>query len=561
MARRADRRALSRRAAIGAILGASLLAGCGSLSPSLAPIEADVCIYGATSAGVVAAVEAVRSGRTVALLDCDLWIGGLTTSGLGATDVGSASAIGGIAREFYQALRRHYDDDANWTVEPRSAFQGRGQEPARDCAFSFEPHVASAQFERMLADVGVAPIRDRLDRSGRGVDMRDGRIAEIRTVGGLRVRARVYLDCTYEGDLMAAAGCSYVVGRESNEHYGETLNGVAVQHATKHQFAMRVDPYVRPGDPMSGLLPGIEPAGEEPDGAQDHRVQAYCYRICATDAPANRVPWPKPEGYDEGEFELLLRWYDAGAKMAPWHPVWMPNRKTDSNNNGAVSTDAIGLNYSYPEADYEERERIVAAHKRYQQGLLWTLANHPRVPLAVRQQFQRFGLAKDEFQQHGHWPPLLYVREARRLVGEEVVTEAHCTGTVVTDQPVGLGAYAMDSHNVRRHVQDGAVRNEGDVQVRVPKPYGIPFGALLPRRHECANLLVPVCVSASHIAYGSVRMEPVFMILAQSAAVAASIAMERDLAVQDVGYEELASRLIARGQQGPVRATDPKSGH
>lgn len=558
MARRADRRALSRRAAIGVILGTALLAGCGSLSPSRspAPIEADVCIYGATSAGVVAAVEAVRSGRTVALLDCDSWIGGLTSSGLGATDVGNASAIGGIAREFYQALRRHYDDDANWTVEPRSAFQGRGQEPARDCAFSFEPHVASAQFERMLADVGVAPIRDRLDRSGRGLDMRDGRIEEIRTVGGLRVRARVYLDCTYEGDLMAAAGCSYVVGRESNEHYGETLNGVAVQHATKHQFAMRVDPYVRPGDPMSGLLPGIEPAGEEPDGAQDHRVQAYCYRICATDAPANRVPWPKPEGYDEGEFELLLRWYDAGAKMAPWHPVWMPNRKTDSNNNGAVSTDAIGLNYSYPEADYEERERIVAAHKRYQQGLLWTLANHPRVPLAVRQQFQRFGLAKDEFQQHGHWPPLLYVREARRLVGEEVVTEAHCTGAVVTDQPVGLGAYAMDSHNVRRHVQDGAVRNEGDVQVRVPKPYGIPYGALVPRRHECANLLVPVCVSASHIAYGSVRMEPVFMILAQSAAVAASIAMERGVAVQDVGYEELASRLIARGQ-----ATDPKSGH
>ena len=558
MARRADRRALSRRAAIGVILGTALLAGCGSLSPSRspAPIEADVCIYGATSAGVVAAVEAVRSGRTVALLDCDSWIGGLTSSGLGATDVGNASAIGGIAREFYQALRRHYDDDANWTVEPRSAFQGRGQEPARDCAFSFEPHVASAQFERMLADVGVAPIRDRLDRSGRGLDMRDGRIEEIRTVGGLRVRARVYLDCTYEGDLMAAAGCSYVVGRESNEHYGETLNGVAVQHATKHQFAMRVDPYVRPGDPMSGLLPGIEPAGEEPDGAQDHRVQAYCYRICATDAPANRVPWPKPEGYDEGEFELLLRWYDAGAKMAPWHPVWMPNRKTDSNNNGAVSTDAIGLNYSYPEADYEERERIVAAHKRYQQGLLWTLGNHPRVPLAVRQQFQRFGLAKDEFQQHGHWPPLLYVREARRLVGEEVVTEAHCTGAVVTDQPVGLGAYAMDSHNVRRHVQDGAVRNEGDVQVRVPKPYGIPYGALVPRRHECANLLVPVCVSASHIAYGSVRMEPVFMILAQSAAVAASIAMERGVAVQDVGYEELASRLIARDQ-----ATDPKSGH
>ena len=538
---------ISRRAWLAAFLAAAV-SSCAASRPQQASIAVDICVYGATSAGVVAAIQASRNSRSVVLVDCDQWVGGLTTSGLGATDVGRDAAIGGLAREFYRDLRKHYDQDANWTREQRAKFPGRGQEKGRDVAFTFEPRVASAQFDAMLKTARVTPIVARLDRSAGGVVKDGARVRSIRLEDGRVIDARVFLDCSYEGDLLAAAGCDYAVGREANATYGETLNGVAVWQATKHQFAQKVDPYVRPGDPASGLLPGVEPASGEPDGAADKRVQAYCYRLCATDDPQNRVAWPRPADYDEREFELLLRWFDAGNRMAPWHPVHMPNRKTDSNNNGAFSTDAIGLNYGYPEASYEERARIVKAHLDYQQGLMWTLANHPRVPFGVREEFQRFGLAKDEFVEHGHWPPLLYIREARRLVGEVVVTEAHCNSEKVEPDPVGLGAYAMDSHNVRRHVVDGAVRNEGDVQVKVPKPYGISYRALVPMRAQCDNLLVPVCASASHIAYGSIRMEPVFMVLAQSASIAADLAIAGDIAVQDVPYAQLRERLLAAGQ-------------
>ena len=538
---------ISRRAWLAAFLAAAV-SSCASSVPQQPPIAVDICVYGATSAGVVAAVQASRDQRSVALVDCDGFVGGLTTSGLGATDVGRDAAIGGLAREFYRELRKHYDQDANWTREERAKFPGRGQEKGRDVAFTFEPRVASAQFDAMLKAARVTPIAARLDRSAGGVVKAGARVRSIRLEDGRVIEARVFLDCSYEGDLLAAAGCDYALGREANATYGETLNGVAVWQATKHQFAQKVDPYVRPGDPTSGLLPGVEPASSEPDGAGDKRVQAYCYRLCATDDPQNRVAWPRPEGYDEREFELLLRWFDAGNRMAPWHPVHMPNRKTDSNNNGAFSTDAIGLNYGYPEATYEERARIVKAHLRYQQGLMWTLANHPRVPFAVREEFHRYGLAKDEFVEHGNWPPLLYVREARRLVGEVVVTEAHCNSAKVEPDPVGLGAYAMDSHNVRRHVVDGFVRNEGDVQVKVPKPYGISYRSLVPKRAQGDHRLVPVCASASHIAYGSIRMEPVFMGLAQSAAIAADLAIADGLAVQDVPYAKLRERLLAAGQ-------------
>jgi hypothetical protein len=538
---------VTRRAWLAALLAAAV-SSCASFRSAPPPIEVDVCVYGATSAGVAAAIQAKRSQRSVLLIDCEGWIGGLTTSGLGATDVGADAAIGGIAREFYQGLRKHYDQEANWSREPRAKFPGRGHLRGSDVAFTFEPHVASAQFASMLAEASIVPVAARIDRAAGGVDKDGARIRSIRTEDGRVVRARVFLDCSYEGDLLAAAGCDYAVGREANATYGETLNGVAVWQATKHQFAQKVDPYVRPGDSASGLLPGIDPTNGESDGSGDRRVQAYCYRLCATDDAQNRVPWPRPANYDEREFELLLRWFDAGNRMAPWHPVHMPNRKTDSNNNGAFSTDAIGMNWGYPEASYEEREQIVERHRDWQQGLMWTLANHPRVPFSVREEFTRYGLAKDEFVASGNWPPLLYIREARRLVGEVVVCEAHCMGTRVEPDPVGLGAYAMDSHNVRRHVKDGAVRNEGDVQVKVPKPYGISYRSLVPKRAQCDNLLVPVCASASHIAYGSIRMEPVFMALAQSAAIAADMAIAADSAVQDVPYAALRERLLAAKQ-------------
>ena len=526
------------------IVGACRAPGRGEL-----PIAVDVCVYGATSAGVIAAIEARQQGRSVLLLDADGWVGGLTTSGLGATDVGNKDAIGGLARQFYRRLRTHYDRPEAWTRERRADFRSRGHEPGSDAAWTFEPSVAQRTFAAMLAEAGIEPVRARLDRSVGGVVMVGDRMRSLRTEDGRVVAAKLFLDCSYEGDLLAAAGCEFAVGREPNARYGETLNGVQTAQARFHQFTAAVDPYVVAGDASSGLLPGVHGRGPGRDGDGDAGVQAYCFRLCTTDVPDNRLPWLRPADHDARDYELLLRHFEAGSTLAPWHPVGMPNRKTDTNNNGAFSTDWIGGNHDWPLADYATRDRIRAAHRRYQQGLLWTLANEPRVPAAVRAEFQRYGLCRDEFVEHDHWPPLLYVREGRRLLGAAVVTEHHCMGRERAADPVGMGAYAMDSHNVWRYVAaDGSVRNEGDVQVRVPAPYGIPYGALVPRAGQARNLLVPVCCSASHIAYGSIRMEPVFMVLAQSAMVAGGIALDRGIAVQDVPYAVLQAELLARGQ-------------
>ena len=488
----------------------------------------DIVVYGGTSAGVVAATQAARLGHRVLLIEPTRHVGGMSVSGLGHTDAGKRDAIGGLAREFYRRVGRKYGKAEAWR---------------------FEPHVAEEVFNDLLREAGVEVwLCERLDLK-RGVHKRGRRIERIRTESGRSVAARVFIDATYEGDLMALAGVSYVVGRESNATYGETLNGVQTAQAVHHQFVRPVDPYVVPGDPSSGLLPGIEPQPPPPDGTGDARIQAYCFRPCTTDDPANRRPWPKPADYDERRYELLLRNFEAGDRRVPWYPVLLANRKTDTNNNHAVSTDYIGMNYDYPEGDYATRERIYREHLSYTQGMMWTLANHPRVPAEIRQQFQRWGLARDEFVDNDNWPYLLYIREARRMVSDYVMTQHDCEGRRHAADPVGLASYNMDSHNVQRYVDaSGHVRNEGDVQVPVPQPFGISYRTIRPRRQQCTNLLVPVCLSASHIAYGSIRMEPVFMILGQSSAVAASLAIERDCAVQDVPYDALARRLRAAGQ-------------
>jgi hypothetical protein len=424
--------------------------------------------------------------------------------------------------------------------------------------WTFEPHVAERVYRDWIAESGVEVVEgERLDRAGGGVRLDGHRIAALRTVSGREFPGRVFIDAGYEGDLMAAAGVSFHVGREANAVYGETLDGIQVARATKHQFTHDVDPYVVPGDPQSGLVPLVEPGPAGTDGAGDARVQAYCFRMCTTDAPDNRRPWPKPAGYDEKTYELLFRNFAAGDRRIPWNPVFMPNRKTDTNNNLAISTDYLGANHAYPTADDATRARIVAAHRDYQQGLMWSLANHPRVPAEVREQFLRLGLAKDEFTDNDNWPHQIYVREARRMVSEYVMNQNHCQHRIVADDPVGLGAYNMDSHNVRRYVTaDGTVRNEGDIQVGV-SPYRIAYRSIRPRKEECENLLVPVCLAASHIAYGSIRMEPVFMVLGQSAATAAALAIDAGTAVQDVHYPALAARLRADGQvldwTGPTR--------
>jgi FAD dependent oxidoreductase len=380
------------------------------------------------------------------------------------------------------------------------------------------------------------------------VEKQGTRIVSIRMESGRVFAGSVFIDATYEGDLMAQAGVSYRVGREANSVYGETLDGVQVQHAVSHQFVVPVDPYLVAGNPASGLLPGIEPHPPAADGTGDCRVQAYCFRLCMTDVPENRIPWPKPADYDPRRYELLLRNFEAGDHRVPWKPDAIPNRKTDTNNNYAVSIDDIGTNYAYPDGDYATRARIIAEHTSYEQGLLWTLANSPRVPPRIRATFERFGLAADEFVDNGHWPHQLYVREARRMVSDYVMTQHDCQGKRRADDAVGLAAYTMDSHNVERYVRDGRVWNEGDVQVGHFPPYPIAYRSLCPKKTECTNLLVPTCPSASHIAFGSIRMEPVFMVLGQSAATAGVMAIESQSSVQDVEVKRLQQRLVSDGQ-------------
>lgn len=527
-------------------------------------LRAEVVVYGGTSAGVAAAVQVARLGRDVLLVSPDPKLGGLTTAGLGFTDVGRREVVGGLAREVYQRIGARYRQPDAWRWQAREDFTFRAQHapngaPAEDdgAVWVFEPSVAQAAVDALIAEADVRVVHARMDRAAGATEVVDQRIVALTLVDGRRVAGRVFLDATYEGDLLAAAGVSYVVGREPNARHGETLNGVQHARATKHQFPDGIDPFVVAGDPASGLLPGLDNDARA-DGAGDARVQAYCFRLCLTDHPENRVPFPKPTGYAEGDYELLFRLAAAG-----WAKPWMtfssmPNRKTDTNNSGPFSSDALGLSHEWPEASYARRDELFTLHRTYQQGLLWTLANHPRVPEGVRADFAPWGLAADEFADSGNWPDRIYVREARRMVGAEVITERHCLGERVCEWPVGMAAYTMDSHNVRRVARprggaDGAdaalqVKNEGDVQVGGFGPYPIGYGALVPKRAECVNLLVPVCLSATHIAFGSIRMEPVFFVLGQSAGTAAVHALEEGVDVQSIDRARLTARLLADGQ-------------
>ena len=508
----------------------------------------DVVIYGATSAGVAAAVQVSRMGHTVVLIEPGKHIGGLTSGGLGFTDSGDKRVIGGVAREFYQRIRKHYDNPAAWVYEKSTDYNR--YRSGEDAMWTFEPKVAESLFHEMLREAKVPLITgERLDRTS-GVKSDRGRIISVTTESGRIFRGQQFIDATYEGDLMAAAEVRYTVGRESNSQYAETLNGNQPNLNThNHRFVRNVDPYLESGNPASGLLPGIEATGAGEEGAGDHRVQAYCFRMCMSNAAENRIPFPKPENYDESRYELLFRNFEAGDLRFPMKPDMMPNGKTDTNNNCAFSTDYIGGNYAYPDADYAARDAIIRDHEDYQKGLMWSLANHPRVPESIRREMAQWGLPKDEFTDNGNWPHQLYIREARRMVSDYVVSELDCRRERIAEDSVGLGSYNMDSHNIRRFVNsDGFVQNEGDIQVSPGGPYLISYRAIIPARDQVENLSVPVCLSSTHIAYGSIRMEPVFMVLGQSAATAAVLAIESDVELQALPFATLRERLLKDGQ-------------
>ena len=507
----------------------------------------DVVIYGGTSGGVAAAVQAARMGKSVILIEPGRHLGGLTSGGLGATDIGNKAAIGGISREFYQRIFQYYEKPEAWKSETAAQYAAKRRAPGTDTMWTFEPHVAEKIYRDFIAENKIPVVfGERLDLKN-GVKKDGLKIVSITMESGKTYAGKMFIDATYEGDLLAKAGCAYHVGREANAIYQETLNGVQTAHAKSHQFTKPVDPYLKPGDPASGLLPGVQDGGPGVEGSGDRRVQAYNFRLCMTDVPENKIPWPKPNAYDPLRYELALRYIQAGVWELFGNSVPMPNRKTDTNNHGGFSSDNIGLNYDFPDGDYATRDRIFAEHVAYHQGLMWFLANDERVPKQAHDAVTKWGLSKDEFTDNDGWPHQLYVREARRLISDYVMTQHNCQGKVVAEDSVGLGAYNMDSHNTQRYVKDGHAINEGDIEVGV-SPYPISYRALVPKETECANLFVPVCLSSTHIAYGSIRMEPVFMVLGQSAATAACQAIDAGLPVQKLDYEKLKERLLADKQ-------------
>ncbi|WP_421897506.1 FAD-dependent oxidoreductase [Marinoscillum sp.] len=512
------------------ILFGSIISGCNTSNEDIGSY--DLIVYGSTSSGIIAAYTAEMKGLKVLLISPDNHLGGLTTGGLGYTDIGNKYAIKGLAKDFYRRIGKEYGVFERWI---------------------FEPGVASKVFDDYLkeADVDVLYGYRLQEVSKQGASIHEITLSRDKVDHSLTLGARVFIDASYEGDLMAKAGVSYTVGRESNEQYGETYNGVQLRK--RHQFPDFIDPYKIKGDSSSGLLWGISPAQVAPDGTGDQKLQAYNFRICLTNDAANQVPISRPADYDSSRYELLLRLFEAQPDRRSLNDyfIWsrMPGGKTDINNRGGFSTDMIGMNYDYPEASYGERKAIVEMHESYTRGLLYFYKTDPRVPEQLRKEMQDWGYPKDEYTDNNHWSPQLYVREVRRMVGQTVMTQHHCQAKEVVKDPISLAAYTMDSHNCQRVVvrKDGVamVKNEGNVEVGGFGPYPIGYGALVPKQTECDNLLVPVCLSASHIAYGSIRMEPVFMALGQVAALAAAEAIEEKQAVQAVDHMRIQKSLIA----------------
>ena len=502
--------------------------------PLAAGEQFDLVVYGGTAGGVMTATAAAREGLKVALLEPRDHLGGMVSGGLSRTDVGKREVIGGLALEFYWRAGRHYEIHRH----------------LHDVAWQPEPRVAEAILGEMAKEAGVKVLYRHRLREATGVRKTGARIIEILMDSGASFEARVFADCSYEGDLMAQAGVSYTWGRESTAQYGESLAGVR-EKTPFHQFTVDISPY----DAGGKLLPEVSPHPPGEIGSADRKVQAYNFRMILSSDAANQVPYPKPPDYSPARYELLARLLGALTGSQGRAPAFnevtliapIPNQKADFNNRGAFSTDYIGKNYEYPEASYQRRQEIWQDHVNYTQGFFYFLAQDPRVPPALQAEVNRWGLAKDEFTDTGHWPHQLYIREARRMVGEYVVTQKDLQTELTKPDPIGMGSYNSDSHNIQRIVnRRGSAENEGDMQVPV-KPYQIPYRVLLPKRAEAENLLVPVCFSASHVAYSSLRMEPQYMILGHAAGVAAKMAIDRGASVQDVDTLRLTQRLRAQG--------------
>jgi FAD dependent oxidoreductase len=526
--------------------------------------EADLCVYGGTSGGTVAAVQAARMGKTVIIAEPGKHLGGMTSGGLSAVDIGDPRSVGGLAREYFTRLVAKYGKKLEWD----QPFRSNGG-PATGGAYAIEPHLAEQVFDEMVKEAGVTLIREAKLAM---VKKRGSRITEIALENGDVIRAKMFIDATYEGDLMAKSGVSYTHMREGNAKYGESLNGIQYDAKFKPRTGHLVprangrvpggqgvwdrdfplDPFVVKGDPKSGLLPLIQQGEPGTQGDPAPGVQAYCYRLCLTKDLANSIPIAPPNEYDPKRYEIVVRFIEAclanGDDMdLRWFSKHdeLPNQKWDFNT-ATFGGNLPGASHAWPEASYFERAKLAKEQENYQRGLLHFLATDSRVPEKVQKEMHRFGLPKDEFIDNGGWPHQLYIREARRMVSGLVITEHHTFGRQTAAKSVALGSYGTDVHEIRRIVKDGVVIREGKLSSgrdNAP-PYAIGYEAIIPRRSECENLLVPFALSASHTAFASIRMEPVFMCLSQSAATASVLAMDTDQALQDVDYDTLKSRLL-----------------
>jgi hypothetical protein len=494
----------------------------------------DLVVYGGTAGGVMTAVSGARRKLRTVLLEPGNHIGGMVTGGLSRTDVGRREVIGGLALEFYFLVGERYE-------------MRRFNNPV---AWFYEPKVGESILHEMLKSAGVTLLKQHRLREKNGVTREGPRIVEIAMENGRTFRGKVFADCTYEGDLMAQSGVTYTWGRESQAQYGESLAGVR-ERTPLHQFTVDVSPY----DASGKLLPEMSAEKRGEPGSADKKVQAYNFRVIATDDPANRLPWPKPANYSAERYELAARMLEGLVKSTGRAPLLnevalvanIPNRKADFNNRGAFSTDYIGKNYDYPEGNYKRRAEIWQEHVDYVQGYFYFLANDARVPRALQAEVRQWGLPKDEYTDTAHWPHQLYVREARRMVGEYVVVQKDLQTDLKKTDVIGMGSYNSDSHNIQRIVNEkGFAENEGDMQVAV-QPYQIPYRVMVPKTGESENLLVPVCFSASHVAYSSLRMEPQYMIIGHAAGVAAHLAIRDRVPVQKVRVVELQQLLRKEG--------------
>jgi hypothetical protein len=495
-----------------------------------------VVVYGGSAAGVMAALEVASTGRSVVLVAPEKHLGGMSVEGLGSSDIDNhpfrnSMAVGGLAREFYDRIRQKYG--------------------SKTPVWKFESSIAEQVFEEMLASSNVRVVREKRLREPLrdAVSWAGKRIAALETEDGQKYAGHVFIDATIEGDLVAAAGVETVIGREANSKYGETKNGI--RHVNEYrQFPFKLDPYKVAGDPSSGLLPTIqdEVLGEE--GAGDHRLQGYCFRLCLTQEKANQIPIAKPKNYDPTQYEIYRRYAKLGGQLFTPRAN-LPNGKTDLGSWHDLSANLYGMNYGYPGGTYAERQKIYNYHRDFTHGLLWFLANDEALPEQLRAAWHPWGLCKDEFSDNGGWPRSVYVRDARRMVSDYVITEHHTrrlNGTPVPD-PVAVAYWPPDTHHVRRIVRDGAVYNEGFVFGGEDwGPFGISYRAMVPRLKDAENLLTPTVLSSSHVAYGAVRLEWTFMALGQAAGVAAVLASDASVPVQKVPYEQLRSILLRKGQ-------------